>query len=98
MAAFAVGAELATMDIGVTVGAMRADVAEDKRGVALRAGNLLMHAAQRIASVIVVELGNGADRFPTRVCVAVLAGQVHRPVRVGYLGAGGRRRQLRGRA
>jgi hypothetical protein len=69
----AVGAELAAMDIGVTIGARRPDVLEHHAGVALSAGHVLVHAAQRIASQIMVEFGIGADRLPTLVTVAICA-------------------------
>jgi hypothetical protein len=70
----AVCPELATMDVGVTVSTLRAYVTEYRFGMALDAIDLRMHAPQGIAGRIVVEFGNGADRFPTRLCVAILAG------------------------
>lgn len=45
MAALAVGAELPVMDVRMTVSTVRADLLEDKIRVALRAGDLLVHAA-----------------------------------------------------
>ena len=47
VAAFAVGAELPAMNVGVAIGAVGADVLEDQAGVALGATHLLMHSAQR---------------------------------------------------
>jgi hypothetical protein len=44
----AIGAELAFVDVRVTIGALRTDVLENKTGVALHAAHFFMHAAQRI--------------------------------------------------
>lgn len=49
MAALAIGAKLAAMNIRVAVGTLRANLFEDKIGVALCARHLCMHTAQRIA-------------------------------------------------
>jgi hypothetical protein len=72
MATFAIRAELAAMDIRMTIGAMSTYILENKRGVALGAAYILVHSPQRIAGVVVIELGDGADRLPTRVRVTVL--------------------------
>ena len=56
MAAFAVRAELTTMNVSMAISAMSAGVLEDQAGMALGAGHLLMHAAQRISRMVVVEL------------------------------------------
>lgn len=74
VATFTIGAKLPTMNIGVAIGAMHTDVLEYEVGVALGAGNLLVHAAQRVACAVVVKLGNLTNGFPARVGVAVLAG------------------------
>lgn len=73
VALLAVGAHLAAMQVGVAVRALLADIGEDEAGMARRAVQLLMHAAQRIAGLIVVELGDRADWLPTRVGMAVFA-------------------------
>jgi hypothetical protein len=57
VAVLAVGSELAAMNIGVAVRAVDAYVLEDQAGVALGAGHFLMHAAQRVSRLIVIELG-----------------------------------------
>ena len=72
--AFAVGAKLPAMNVRVAVRAMRADILEDQADVALVQATFCVHAAQRIAGVIVIELRIGADRFPAGVGVALLAG------------------------
>lgn len=88
VALLAIGAELPPMNIGMAVGAVRADVAEYRFGMALHAVNLCMHAPQRIAGRVVIEFGNRADRFPTRLCVAVLAWNGQGSVRAARLGIG----------
>ena len=74
VALLATGAKLPAMNIGVTVRAPRAYVAEYQLGMALGAIHLGVHAAQGIAGLVVVEFRNRADRFPARLCMAILAG------------------------
>jgi len=81
MALLAIGSKLPTMNIRMAIGAARTHVAEDQTGVALRAAHVGVHAPQGIPGLVVVELGLGADRFPTSKRVAILAGAVQRPVR-----------------
>ena len=70
------GAKLPAMNIGVTVRAPRAYVAEDQLGMALDAIHLDVHAAQRITGLlVVVEFRNRPDRFPAGLCMAILAGE-----------------------
>jgi hypothetical protein len=64
----------------VAVGAPGADILENQIGMALRAGDLLVHAAQRIPRLVVLELRVRPDRLPTRVGVAALARDGKRPV------------------
>lgn len=71
-----IGAKLAAVDIRVAIRAARADVREDKIGMALVAIHFLVHAAQRVARQVVIKLRNTADGFPTRIRVAVLARDV----------------------
>jgi hypothetical protein len=73
VALLAFGAKLAAMDIGVAVGTASAGVGEDEIGVALAAGHLGVHSAQRVACLIVIELGDVSNRLPARVGVTVLA-------------------------
>lgn len=80
--AFAVGSELAPMDVCVAVGAVRAYVLEYEADVAFGARNPGVHAAQRIACLIVIELRVGADWFPACVGVTLLAGNGNGTVRV----------------
>ncbi len=57
MALRAIGAKLAAVNIGMAVRTLRADVLEHHAGVALRAGYILMHPAQRISGKVVIEFG-----------------------------------------
>jgi hypothetical protein len=40
-----------------------------------------VHAAKRIASVVMAKFRNGADWHPTRIGMAIFAGDVQGPVR-----------------
>jgi len=84
----AIGAELATVNVGVAGGALRAHVLEHHAGVALRAGHALVHAAQRIAGQIMIEIRLGTDRLPTVIGVAVRAWNGNGAVGIGHLGLG----------
>jgi len=90
---------LALVNVGVAVSAFVADVGKDHLGVAGSAGDAFVQAAQRIAGLIVIELGHGTDRLPAIDSVAVLAGQIQVAMRaprvLRCLGrrAGNRRRQ-----
>lgn len=44
------------MNVRMTIGAMRAHILEDETGVAFRAAHLCVHAAQRIAGLVMIEL------------------------------------------
>ena len=64
MAFGAVGAKLPTVNIGVAIGAVLANVRENGLCVASRAGYFFVHAAEWIARGVVIEFGNGADGGP----------------------------------
>ena len=66
VAGFAVCTHLAAMDVSVTIGAVRTRVRKDRLSMALGTGNTFVQAAQRIFGLIVIELGNRADGFPSR--------------------------------
>src|SRR5579872_4409038 len=85
MAALAICSKLAAMNVGVAVRAVTADVLENQIDVALGASHLRMHAAQRIARLVMIELRIGADRLPARIGVALLAGDRERSMRIGHL-------------
>ena len=81
MALGAVRAELSAVNVGVTIGAVLANVGENRLGVASRAGYFFVHAAKRVARGVVVEFGNGANGGPAGVRVAIFAGNVEGTVR-----------------
>ena len=56
MATLAICAELTAMYVCMAIGTMGTNVLEDQTGMALGATDLLMHAAQGITGVIVIEL------------------------------------------
>lgn len=75
------GPHFTAMNVGVAVAAAGPRVREHGLGMALRAGNVLVHAPQRKAGFVVIEFRNGADRLPSHRGVAVLAGDVQVAVR-----------------
>ena len=81
MALGAVLAELSAMNVGVTIGAVLANVGENRLGMASRAGYFFVHAAKRVARGVVVEFGNGANGDPAGVGVAIFTGNIERPMR-----------------
>ena len=85
VAVFAVGSELAAVDIRMAICAAGTYILEYQAGVALDAGDLLVHSSQRVTGFIVTELGIGSNGPPTRVSVAVLARHGDGTMRVSYL-------------
>lgn len=81
MALRAVRTELSAMDISVAVGASLADVGENRFDVALGAAHFLVHAAERVGGLVVIELHVGADRPPAISAVAIFTGNIQRAVR-----------------
>ena len=88
VALFTAGAELALVNVGVTISAFHAHVTEYRLGVTRRASHLFMQAAQRETSLVVVKLWNTADRFPAAEGVAILARNVERSVWAARVGIG----------
>ena len=74
MALGAVLAELSAMNVGVTIGAVLANVGEYRFGVAARAGYFFVHATKRVTRGVVVEFWDRANRGPARARVTVFAG------------------------
>lgn len=93
----AVGAHLAAMNVGVAVGAIFADVGENRLDVALRAWDFFVHAAQRVFRLVVIKLGNDADGAPSSGRVTVLARNADRTVRIASDLILGSRNRLTGR-
>jgi hypothetical protein len=74
--------ELPAMYVGVAIRATRAHILKHKISVALAAGHLGVHSAQRIACLVVIKFGDVPDRFPARGGVAVFAGYLDGSVRI----------------
>ena len=100
----AVRAELSAVNVGVAIGAVLANIGENRLGVASRAGYFFVHAAKRVPRGVVVEFGNGANGGPAGVRVAIFAGNVEGTVRtparlpLGGCRAGSRQAQERASA
>ena len=62
VAALADRSKLPAMNVRVAIRAIAAHLFEDQAQVAFCTGNLSVHAAQRVARVIMIELRVGADR------------------------------------
>jgi hypothetical protein len=79
-----------TMNVGMAVLALLADVCENKIGVAVLARYLGVHSAQGKPSFAMFEFRDSADRRPSNGSVAILAGDVQRAVRTpaNVLGGG----------
>src|SRR6266576_2917784 len=82
MTEIALGAVFSTMQVGMTILALPADIAEHRIEMAFLAEHLGMHAAQGIRRLVVIELGILADGHPSRRCVAILARRFQRTVRI----------------
>lgn len=99
VATFAIGTELSAMNVGVAISASFTYVLENEAGVALGASNLLVHAAQGVAGLVVIEFRIGSDGLPTGVGVTVLARYGDWPMGIRNLGLRsdrGRRRMVIG--
>ena len=74
VALLAVRSQLALVNIGVTILANLSNIGENRPDVTFSTTHRLMHAAQRIFRLVVVEFRNAADWSPGGRCVAVLTG------------------------
>ena len=77
----AIRPHLALMHVGVAVLTILGYIGENRFHMALRALHFLVHATQRIVSLVVVELENRTNRPPPRCGVAILARNREFPVR-----------------
>ena len=80
VALLAIRAQLALVNVSVTVLAPRSDVRKHRLHVALRARNVLVHAPQRVVGLVVIEFGDGADGLPGLCGVAILTGNIQAAV------------------
>lgn len=97
MALLAIRPQGSPVNVRVAVGTFVTHIGENQFGMALRAGNRLMHAAQRITGLVVIELRNAANRRPTIYGVAILAGNREGAVRAARTVVGLGLRRDRGR-
>lgn len=74
-------AELGAVNVGVTISAVLANVGENRFCMASRAGYFFVHALKRVSRGVVIEFGNGANRSPACVGVAIFAGNAKGTVR-----------------
>jgi len=73
VALFAVRPQLPLVNVGVTILTTLSNVGENRPDVTFSAAHGLMHAAQRVFGLVVIEFWSAADWFPRGRCVAVLA-------------------------
>ena len=71
---FAVGSQLAFVDVSMAGGAFRSYIGKYRLGMAEGAVNIHVHSAQRKLGLIMIKFRNGADRLPSNGGMAVLAG------------------------
>lgn len=81
---FAVCTELAAVNVRMTVRAFLSYIRKNQLHVALGALNFLVHAAERVARLVMVKLRNTADGLPTQRGVAVLAGNIESTMRIAW--------------
>lgn len=92
VALLAIRSQLPLVNVGMAILAALAHVREHRLHVALDARHRLVHAAQRVAGLIVIEFRNRADRLPRAGGVAVLARDIQ--VAMGAVGPGGLRARV----
>ena len=68
------------MNISVAIRTIFADDGEHRLNVTLNAFHFFVQSAQGIFRFVVIEFGNRANRTPTRGSVAILAGNIERPM------------------
>lgn len=86
VALLAAGTELALVDVGMAIGALFSHIRKYRFDVALGTGDSLMHTAQREMGLVVVELRQVADRFPSAEGVAILTWNIQAAVRAAGVG------------
>jgi hypothetical protein len=73
---FAIGAQLAPMNVSVTVSTSLANVGKHRLDVALRTRYRLMHPPEGIPRLAMIEFRYVANWFPSTQRVAILAGNI----------------------
>ena len=85
---FAVPPKLPAVEVGVTGGALLADIAEDLLDMAGRALDILVQAEQRpFGLCVVIELRLGPNRLPGRSGMATATGNLKRSMWIGSAGS-----------
>ena len=87
----AIGAHLPAVDVGVAVGAILANVGEDRLDVAIHAFHVLVHATQWVTRFVVIKLQYWANGSPAGSNVAIFARNVEHAVgtfRIWFLRGG----------
>jgi len=74
------------MNVGVAIRALYAHVGKHQARMALRAADALVHSAQWVTRLVVVELDNIAERFPAAEGMAVFTRDVQVPMRAARCG------------
>ena len=95
MTLFAIGTQLAAVNIGVAILAAFTDIGENHFDVTLGARDGGVQATQRIPGLIVIELGNRADGPPCGCGMAVLTGDCKIAVRAARASSSLRSRNSR---
>lgn len=73
VALLAVRSQLPLMNVGVTILATLSNIRENRPDVTFSATHGLVHAAQRVFGLVMIEFRSAADWLPRGRCVAVLA-------------------------
>lgn len=73
VASFAIGAELRAVNIRMAVRTFLTHIRENQFDVALRARHFFMHAAERVARLVVLKFRDTANGLPTQGGMAVFA-------------------------
>jgi hypothetical protein len=75
---------LRAMNIRVATRTIFSYVGEYRLRMATGAGNFRVHATQRIFGCVVVKFGDGSNRRPIGIGMAIFAGNIQRPVRTPF--------------
>lgn len=72
------------MNIRMATRAIFSHVREDRPCMATGARNFRVHAAQRIFGCVVIKFGDGTNRRPVGIGMAIFAGDIQRSVRTPF--------------
>jgi len=90
MALFTIRAELPFVNVGVAIGTTGPRVGKYRLDMAFGACHRSVHPAQRKLCAAVIEFRDRSNRLPAYRGMAVLAGDIQRPVRTATAGGGSR--------